>query len=385
MAVRLEERYKSIRSPHKIKGGVSGCVRECAEAQNKDFGLIAVSSGFNIYVAGNGGANPKHSELLAKDVPPDEVVPILDRYLAFYIRTADKLQRTARWLENLPGGIKYLKEVILEDKLGIAADLEQQMNELVQSYFCEWTDVVTNPERRKGFIQFANTEENVVDTIEPIVERDQSRPAYWPSESVKEDFRGTKWSSLSWQPMVKAEMFQDLPTGDSQAIKRGDTQLAIFKVKGKYYCTQQMCPHKRAFVLSDGLIGDHPASNKLWVSCPYHKRNYELGGENAGKCANDDEVNIATFPIEERQDGWVYIKLPPIDELDGVLGTEKWKIKKEESGPDPFEKMDAKLAGMKGRKGVSASHLHGGKGAIATADNLLAGRDVGASINGMEW
>jgi nitrite reductase (NAD(P)H) len=385
MAIRLEERYKSIRAPHKIKGGVSGCVRECAEAQNKDFGLIATDKGFNIFVAGNGGVNPRHSELLAKDVPPDDVVPILDRYLAFYIRTADKLQRTARWIENMPGGIQYLKDVILNDKLGIAEELEKQMEELVQSYFCEWTEVVKNPERRKGFTQFANTDENIVDTVEPITERDQMRPAYWPKDSVKEDFRGTKWSSLSWQPIVKAEMFKDVPTGDSQAIKRGDTQLAIFKVKGKYYCTQQMCPHKRAFVLSDGLIGDDIKNNKLWVSCPYHKRNYELGGENAGKCANDAEVNIATFPVEEREDGWVYVKLPPVEELDGVLGTEKWKVKKEESGPDPFEKLDAKLKGLKGRKGVSASHLNGGNGAIGTAENILAGQGTGARLNGMEW
>ena len=385
MAIRLEERYKSIRAPHKIKGGVSGCVRECAEAQNKDFGLIATDKGFNIFVAGNGGISPKHSELLAKDVPPDDVIPILDRYLAFYIRTADKLQRTARWIENMEGGIQYLKDVILHDKLGIAAELERQMEELVQSYFCEWTEVVKNPERRKGFIQFANTDENVVDTIEPVPERDQQRPAYWPSESVKTDFRGTKWSSLSWQPIVKADMFQDIPTGDSQAIKRGDTQLAVFKVKGKYYCTQQMCPHKRAFVLSDGLIGDDMKNNKLWVSCPYHKRNYELGGENAGKCANDDEVNIATFPVEEREDGWVYVKLPPIEELDSVLGTEKFKIKKGESGPDPFEKLDAKLKGLKGRKGVSASHLNGAKGSVGTADSILAGQGTGARMNGMEW
>merc|ERR1712000_143421 len=385
MAIRLEERYKSIRAPHKIKGGVSGCVRECAEAQNKDFGLIATDKGFNIFVAGNGGISPKHSELLAKDVPPDDVIPILDRYLAFYIRTADKLQRTARWIENMEGGIQYLKDVILHDKLGIAAELERQMEELVQSYFCEWTEVAKNPERRKGFIQFANTDENVVDTIEPVPERDQQRPAYWPSESVKTDFRGTKWSSLSWQPIVKADMFQDIPTGDSQAIKRGDTQLAVFKVKGKYYCTQQMCPHKRAFVLSDGLIGDDMKNNKLWVSCPYHKRNYELGGENAGKCANDDEVNIATFPVEEREDGWVYVKLPPIEELDSVLGTEKFKIKKGESGPDPFEKLDAKLKGLKGRKGVSASHLNGAKGSVGTADSILAGQGTGARMNGMEW
>ena len=177
MAVRLEERYKSIRSPHKLKGGVSGCVRECAEAQNKDFGLIASEKGFNLFVGGNGGAKPRHSELLAKDVPPDDVVPILDRYLMFYMRTADKLQRTARWVEQLPGGIKYLREVILEDKLGICAELEKQMQELIGTFFCEWTEVINNPERQKAFAQFGNTKDTL-ETIEQVDERDQQRPAY---------------------------------------------------------------------------------------------------------------------------------------------------------------------------------------------------------------
>ncbi|KAF2668672.1 nitrite reductase [Microthyrium microscopicum] len=376
MAIRIEERYKSIRSPHKIKGGVSGCVRECAEAQNKDFGLIATEKGFNIFVGGNGGAKPRHSEVLALDVPPDDVIPILDRYLSFYIRTADKLQRTARWLENLPGGIKYLQEVILQDKLGICADLEKQMEDLVGTFFCEWTEAINDAGRREQFQQFANTEENIVDTIEPTAERGQERPSYWPKDSVTTDFRGTKWSDLAWQPIVEANKFKDVASGDSQAIKRGDTQLAIFKVRGKYFCTQQMCPHKRAFVLSDGLIGEDLATNKLWVSCPYHKRNYELSGKEAGKCGNDDDVNIATFPVEEREDGWVYAKLPSVEELDSVLGTSKFKIKKEDM-PDPFVKLDAKLKTMKGRKGLQASHFEGGKGEVATAENILAGNGVG--------
>ncbi|KAH7128652.1 hypothetical protein B0J11DRAFT_275865 [Dendryphion nanum] len=384
MAVRLEERYKSIRGPHKIKGGVSGCVRECAEAQNKDFGLIATEKGFNIFVGGNGGAKPRHSELLAKDVPPDDVVPILDRYLAFYIRTADKLQRTARWIENLPGGIKYLQEVILEDKLGICGELEKQMEVLVGSFFDEWKEVLDNPARRALFSQFANTTENLVDPIEPTKERDQERPSYWPEESVKEDFKGTKWTELSWQPLVKSEEFKDLQTGDSKAVKRGDTQLAVFKVKGKWYCTQQMCPHKRAFVLSDGLIGDDVANNKLWVSCPLHKRNYELSGDNAGRCANDEQVNIATFPIEARDDGWVYVKLPSVEELDSVLGTEKWKVKKSETG-DPFDKLDKRLdiLKMKGRKGVVVSHLENGLGESKKAAMILAGGERGAG--GLDW
>ena len=381
MAVRLEERYKSIRSPHKLKGGVSGCVRECAEAQSKDFGLIATDKGYNIFVGGNGGAKPRHSELLAKDVPPNDVVPILDRYLSFYIRTADKLQRTARWVENLPGGIKYLREVVLEDKLGICGELEKQMEDLVGSFFCEWTEVLESPEHMKLFSQFANTDENV-DNMDDVEDRGQQRPTYWPKDSVTEDFRGTKWSSLSWQPLAKADQFNDSQTGSSVAVKRGDTQLAIFKVKGKFYATQQMCPHKRAFVLSDGLVGEDSKTDKLWISCPLHKRNYELKGEGAGSCGSDNSVNIATFPVEAREDSLVYVKLPPVQELDGVLGTEKWRTKKD-GEQNPFESLDKKLKVMKGRKAFNASHLPNGLGEQGKAQAILAGGERGSS--GIDW
>ncbi|KAF3226699.1 hypothetical protein TWF191_004523 [Orbilia oligospora] len=314
------------------------------EAQNKDFGLIATEKGFNVFIAGNGGAKPKHSELLAKDVPPDEVIPLIDRYLMFYIRTADKLQRTARWLENLPGGMKYLREVIIEDKLGICSELENQMQELVNSFFCEWKEAINNPEKRKMFQQFANTTDRQ-ETMEVIQEREQERPTYWASDSVKYDFKGHKWSTLAWQPIIEAKHFE----GDNSAnVKRGETQLAVFKIKGKYYASQQMCPHKRSFVLSDGLIGDD-ASGKLWVSCPNHKRNFELNGIEAGKCANDDEINIAVFEAEEREDGWIYLRLPPVEELDGVLATGKWIVRKDEA-KQPFEKMDGYLKGRTSKK-----------------------------------
>ncbi len=378
MAVRLEERYKSIRSPHKMKGGVSGCVRECAEAQNKDFGLIATEKGFNVFVGGNGGANPRHSELLAKDVPPDDVVPILDRYLMFYMRSADKLQRTARWIEQLPGGINYLRQVILEDKLGIAAELERQMNQLVGTFFDEWAAAIKDPARRSTFQQFANTDDTL-SVVDKVDERGQQRPAYWPKGSTTEDFRGTQWSSLSWQPVVESKHFVDTPTGTSKNVKRGDTQLAVFKIKGKWYATQQMCPHKRTFALSEGLIGDDVKADKLWVSCPFHKKNFTLNGSDAGKCSNDADVNIATFPVEERDDGWVYLKLPPVEELDARLGTSRWKVRKGE-GSEPFGKLDEKLRGMKGRKPGQESHLQDGKGEVRAAREITAGGN-----GGIDW
>lgn len=389
MAVRLEERYKSIRGPHKFKGGVSGCVRECAEAQNKDFGLIATEKGFNIFVGGNGGAKPRHSELLAKDVPPDDVVAILDRYLMFYIRTADKLQRTARWVENLPGGIEYLKDVVLKDKLGIADDLEKQMSALIGTYFCEWTAVLNDKSLLAKFNQFQNTDENLLN-MDEVEDRGQKRPAYWAKDSVTEDFRGTQWSELAWQPILESSYFQeaaDTPQGMSATVKRGDTQLAVFAIKGKLYCTQQMCPHKRAFVLSDGLIGDEnipedkksefpDCDKKLWVSCPNHKRNFVLNGDKAGSCANDDTLNIATFPIEQRDDGWIYVKLPPIEELDARLGTGKWRVKAGETASQ-FEGLDKKLAEEKGRKAKKPSRMI----------DEVGGKEIPLAANGnpMDW
>lgn len=145
--------------------------------------------------------------------------------------------------------------------------------------------------------------------------------------------------------MVEANHFE---IAGSANVKRGETQLAVFKVKGKYYATQQMCPHKRSFVMSDGLIGDDE-SGKLWVSCPNHKRNFELNGEKPGSCGNDEELSVAVFEAEERDDGWVYLKLPPVDELDGVLATGKWIVKKGE-GEDPFAEMDKHIRGKRSKK-----------------------------------
>ncbi|HEX2677179.1 MAG TPA: nitrite reductase large subunit NirB, partial [Polyangiales bacterium] len=147
-AIRVEERYKGIRAPHKLKSAVSGCVRECAEAQSKDFGIIATEKGWNLYVCGNGGAKPRHADLLASDVDSETCIKYIDRFLMFYIRTADRLTRTSVWLDKMEGGIEHLKDVVVNDSLGICADLEADMEKLVTTYKCEWREVVNDPERR---------------------------------------------------------------------------------------------------------------------------------------------------------------------------------------------------------------------------------------------
>ncbi|APZ44934.1 nitrite reductase large subunit [Polaribacter reichenbachii] len=176
--IELENRYRGIRAPHKIKGGVSGCIRECAEARGKDFGLIAVEGGWNLYLGGNGGANPRHAELFAEQIDNETVVKYLDRYLMFYMRTAKPLQRTAAWQERLEGGLEYLKEVIIDDKLGIAEDLETEMETLVNKFECEWTQAVNDPEVMKRFNHFVNSDEED-DNIVFVPMRDQKMPEQW--------------------------------------------------------------------------------------------------------------------------------------------------------------------------------------------------------------
>ncbi|GAA4831637.1 nitrite reductase large subunit NirB [Actinomycetospora corticicola] len=156
LAVALELRYRGLRSPHKLKSGVSGCARECAEARSKDFGIIATETGWNLYLGGNGGFTPRHAELIASDLDTTTLVRTIDRFLMFYVRTADRLQRTAPWIESLEGGIDHLREVIMEDSLGICASLDEQMAGHVAGYADEWAAVLEDPEKLERFTSFVN-------------------------------------------------------------------------------------------------------------------------------------------------------------------------------------------------------------------------------------
>ncbi|WP_207425538.1 nitrite reductase large subunit NirB [Pedobacter sp. SYSU D00535] len=178
-AIEVEDRYKGIRSPHKLKGGVSGCIRECAEAQAKDFGIIATEKGWNLYICGNGGSKPQHAQLLAADIDKETCIKYLDRFLMFYIKTADPLARTATWLNKMEGGMSYLKNVIINDSLGICEQLEEEIQGLIDTYHCEWAEVVRNPELRKRFSHFVNAPEEKDPTVAFAPMREQVKAKEW--------------------------------------------------------------------------------------------------------------------------------------------------------------------------------------------------------------
>ena len=314
-AVRIENRYKGVRSPHKVKAAVSGCVRECAEAQGKDFGLIATEKGYNLYVCGNGGAKPRHADLLAADLDEETCIKYIDRFLMYYIQTADRLTRTSVWLEKMEGGIEYLRDVIVNDRLGIAADLERQMQFLVDTYKCEWAEVVRDPEKRRLFRQFANTDDTEP-TIEFVKEGEQKRPADWngsfvPSSelAVRAKPRASQW--------VFAGKVRDFPADGGATIRHGRTQIAVFHFASReeWYATQNMCPHRREFVLARGMLGDQNGMPK--VACPVHKKTFSL---ESGECLTGEDFRLSTFPVKLDGDD-IYVQLPPAAELDAVLAT----------------------------------------------------------------
>jgi nitrite reductase (NADH) large subunit len=317
-AIRVEERYRGIRAPHKLKSAVSGCVRECAEAQSKDFGIIATDKGWNLYVCGNGGARPRHADLLASDIDEETVIKYIDRFLMFYIATADKLTRTSVWLDKMQGGIGHLKDVIINDSLGICAELEQEMQYLVDTYRCEWAEVVADPVARKKFTHFANSPEND-DNVVLMPERSQTRPVDWgkPGDPEQENRRiSLPVVHSSWVRLARTDSF---PKDGGRTVRYGNSQIAVFNFesRGEWYATQNKCPHMKDMVLARGLIGDQQGVPK--VACPLHKKNFALTD---GKCLSDDEYKIRTFPVKV-EDGWVFVELPDEQTTERLIGPDR--------------------------------------------------------------
>ncbi|MBV9124034.1 MAG: nitrite reductase small subunit NirD, partial [Planctomycetes bacterium] len=282
---------------------------------------------WNLYVCGNGGAKPRHADLLAADLDADTCLRYIDRFLMYYTQTADRLTRTSVWLEKLEGGIQRLREVIIDDCLGICDELEKQMQYFVDTYKCEWTEVVNDPEKRRLFKQFANTDETEP-TIEFVKEREHKRPADWTTSFVPVGDLTLRAVENSPEPSespepeplwVQVGKTWDFPHDGGATIKHGRTQIAVFNFasRGEWYACQNMCPHRREFVLSRGLIGD--ANGKPKVACPVHKKTFSL---ESGTCLSGEDYSVRVFPVKVEGDD-VYVQLPPAEELDAVFATEK--------------------------------------------------------------
>jgi nitrite reductase (NADH) large subunit len=306
LAIRIEERYRGIRAPHKLKSAVSGCIRECAEAQSKDFGVIATENGWNLYLGGNGGSQPRHADLIASEVDEETLIRLIDRYLMYYIHTANPLERTARWIERMDGGIEYLKSVIVDDALGLCVDLEHDMQLLVDAYSCEWAEVVRDPEKRAAFRHFAAS--RAADPQVAFVrERGQRRPVDWPA-AQPESLPALPDDTSAWVRVARAA---DVPRDGGITYDHGGYQVAVYNFAGNdgWYATQATCPHRQDAVLARGLLGTQGDEPK--VACPMHKKTFSLV---SGAGLSDPQYAVRTFPVELR-DGEVWVALPPAETL----------------------------------------------------------------------
>ncbi|WEF26591.1 nitrite reductase large subunit NirB [Klebsiella aerogenes] len=303
LALQLEHRYKGLRSPHKIKMAVSGCTRECAEAQSKDVGVIATDKGWNLYVCGNGGMKPRHADLFAQDMSTEDVIRTVDRFLMFYIRTADRLQRTSTWMDNLEGGLDYLRQVILEDSLHIADELDREMEAVVATYQCEWQTTLSSPDRLALFKPFVNSE--VPDEgVMMVEERQQQRPATHQERSMlpAPEVENTPESVDGW---VEVCRLSAIPANAGMAARLANQQIALFHLPDhpqQVFALSNHEPDSDANVLARGLVGD--VKGEPVVISPLYKQRFRLQD---GQSLDHSPVALRTWEVKV-EEGRVWVQ-----------------------------------------------------------------------------
>lgn len=296
-AIALENRYKGLRAPHKIKMAVSGCTRECAEAQSKDIGVIATENGWNLYVCGNGGMKPRHAELFASDLDDDTLIQYVDRILMFYVRTADRLQRTSVWMDNMEGGLDYLREVVIHDSLGIAATLEQEMQQVVDTWQCEWQTTLADPSRRALFTATVNSDQPD-ETLHYARVRGQRQP---------HKASGIPLMHLPAEPWSEICPLEAIPPEAGIGARLGSVRIALFRMGDDCYALEDREPGSEARVLSRGILGD--VAGEPVVISPLYKQRVRLRD---GQSLDNPQHQLRCWPVK-LEDGQVWVANRPLN------------------------------------------------------------------------
>ena len=247
---------------------------------------------------------PRHADLFASDLDSDTLIRTIDRVLMFYIRTADRLQRTSTWLDNMEGGLAYLKQVVLEDSLDIAAELEREMQQVVDSYQCEWKTTLDNPQNRllfRGFLNSDRPDEAVV----MVPERGQIRPAT-PQE--KPHPRQAHIADGEW---VHIAALADIPANAGMAARLGNQQIALFHLPGnepQVFALDNQEPGSQANVLARGLVGD--ANGEAMVVSPMYKKRFRLRD---GQSLEDAALRVRVWPVKI-QHGQIWVQRVAADQ-----------------------------------------------------------------------
>ncbi|MBH0154343.1 Nitrite reductase [NAD(P)H] [Staphylococcus aureus] len=148
LGIRLEKTFEYIDTPHKFKMGVSGCPRSCVESGVKDFGIISVENGFQIYIGGNGGTEVEKAEFLTTVETEDEVIKLCGALMQYYRETGIYAERTAPWLRRL--GFENVKEVLLDPER--QNELFERIMDAKKAVEAEpWEAITSNAQARKIF------------------------------------------------------------------------------------------------------------------------------------------------------------------------------------------------------------------------------------------
>lgn len=298
-AIALENRYKGLRAPHKIKMAVSGCTRECAEAQSKDIGVIATEKGWNLYVCGNGGMKPRHADLFASDLDDATLLRYVDRLLMFYIRTADRLQRTSVWMDNLEGGLDYLRQVVIEDSLGLGETLEQEMQRVVDAYQCEWQTTLADPSRLALFTPTVNSD-RPDETLHYSRVRGQRQPEAVTDRPLLPP-PAEPWSAVC--------TLEAIPQQAGIGARLGSERVALFRFGDALFALEDREPGSDASVLSRGLLGD--VGGEPVVISPLYKQRIRLRD---GQSLDDPQHQLRCWPVK-LEAGQIWLANRPLDQL----------------------------------------------------------------------
>ncbi|MEB6224999.1 nitrite reductase large subunit NirB [Pantoea anthophila] len=298
-AIALENRYKGLRAPHKIKMAVSGCTRECAEAQSKDIGVIATDKGWNLYVCGNGGMKPRHADLFASDLDDATLLRYVDRLLMFYIRTADRLQRTSVWMDNLEGGLDYLRQVIIEDSLGLGATLEAEMQQVVDAYQCEWQTTLADPSRLALFTPTLNSAQPD-ETLHYSRVRGQRQPEAVAARPLLQ-LPAEPWSAIC--------ALEAIPPQAGIGARLGSERVALFRFGETLYALEDREPGSDASVLSRGILGD--VGGEPVVISPLYKQRVRLRD---GQSLDNPQHQLRCWPVK-LEAGQIWLANRPLNPL----------------------------------------------------------------------
>lgn len=139
LAQKIEYRFQGIESPHKMKLAAAGCPRNCSEAYVKDVGVVAIEGGrWEIYIGGAAGGTVRKGDLLCTVQTHEDVLKYIGRFIQYYREHAKYLERTYGFVERI--GIDVLKGILVEDSLGICAQLDARIQEAVAAYKDPWKE-----------------------------------------------------------------------------------------------------------------------------------------------------------------------------------------------------------------------------------------------------